>query len=507
MEDNSKNIVCLEEVRRCTKCEAEKPKTKEYFYARNNKLTNGEIRQDFETCCKMCSDTARNDRRKGIKKEKIIKETKPCSICKIEKPKTTEYFYIRNKKMSNGETRQYLQSYCIDCACRKIDSNDIETLVNDSQLECFNENRICIDCGIEKPKTKEHFKFNKSTSCGKIRYYFSKTCTECQSIKTKKYKQENKDKIEAYNKGRGKELAKIRNDKLKEKIAAHLVLEKENWNGMRVCTDCQIEKPETEEFFYIQTRKMRDGTPKQYFDIYCSDCQRRRAIEYRATYPEKIKAYNESETVKESKKEYSKRRKANMTKEEKAKQKEKEQQYYLENKEKFTIRTKTIEYKNKKREYKKKKRKEDGFFKMRDNVSNRVNKALKSIDGSKNGNSTFQYIGYTTQQLKQWITKQFTSEMNWDNYGSYWHLDHIIPHSLFEYDTMDCQAFRDCWALANLRPLEAKQNIADGVNRIRHKLYKEALDKRKEDTKITIGEIIEKMEMIVKNAENEENKE
>ena len=60
---------------------------------------------------------------------------------------------------------------------------------------------------------------------------------------------------------------------------------------------------------------------------------------------------------------------------------------------------------------------------------------------------------------------------NWDNNDPNtwtWQLDHIIPHSEFNYTSMDDQAFKDCWALSNLRPLSAKQNHKDGVNKTRH---------------------------------------
>jgi hypothetical protein len=55
--------------------------------------------------------------------------------------------------------------------------------------------------------------------------------------------------------------------------------------------------------------------------------------------------------------------------------------------------------------------------------------------------------------------------MNWDNYGKYeegklkWHIDHIIPHSSFEYTSMNDESFKKCWSLENLRPLEAVENI------------------------------------------------
>ena len=58
--------------------------------------------------------------------------------------------------------------------------------------------------------------------------------------------------------------------------------------------------------------------------------------------------------------------------------------------------------------------------------------------------------------------------MNFSNYGSStdstrtWNIDHIIPQSFFPYDTMDCDLFRWCWDLRNLRPLDSKTNFSDG---------------------------------------------
>jgi len=73
--------------------------------------------------------------------------------------------------------------------------------------------------------------------------------------------------------------------------------------------------------------------------------------------------------------------------------------------------------------------------------------------------------------------------MNWGNHGKYdpkkwdendpktwtWQLDHIIPSSDLPYLSMEDDNFKKCWALENLRPLSAKQNILDGVTRTRHK--------------------------------------
>jgi hypothetical protein len=74
--------------------------------------------------------------------------------------------------------------------------------------------------------------------------------------------------------------------------------------------------------------------------------------------------------------------------------------------------------------------------------------------------------------------------MTWSNWGNYsretwddkdistwtWQIDHIVPHSNFNYTSMEDENFRKCWALLNLRPLSAKQNNIDGANRIRHQI-------------------------------------
>ena len=49
--------------------------------------------------------------------------------------------------------------------------------------------------------------------------------------------------------------------------------------------------------------------------------------------------------------------------------------------------------------------------------------------------------------------------MNWDNYGKYWHLDHIKPASWFKYSSHTDKDFLQCWSLNNLQPLKAMDNM------------------------------------------------
>jgi len=100
-------------------------------------------------------------------------------------------------------------------------------------------------------------------------------------------------------------------------------------------------------------------------------------------------------------------------------------------------------------------------------------------------------LGYTIEELKEHIEKQFEPWMNWGNWGVYkpklwndndkstwvWHIDHIVPHSEFIYNNINDNDFKNAWNLNNLRPLNAKQNVLDGCARKRHKKYNKKISK------------------------------
>ena len=73
---------------------------------------------------------------------------------------------------------------------------------------------------------------------------------------------------------------------------------------------------------------------------------------------------------------------------------------------------------------------------------------------------------YSIDDLKQHLESLWESWMNWDNYGGKsndermtWWIDHIKPHAMFNYQSLDDPQFQECWALSNLRPLEKISNI------------------------------------------------
>ena len=89
--------------------------------------------------------------------------------------------------------------------------------------------------------------------------------------------------------------------------------------------------------------------------------------------------------------------------------------------------------------------------KLNDNIGNSIRIALK---GKKAGRHWETLVGYTLNELIGHLEFLFDELMSWQNYGSYWHIDHIKPQSLFTIDE-----FKQCWALDNLQPLEAIANM------------------------------------------------
>lgn len=72
-------------------------------------------------------------------------------------------------------------------------------------------------------------------------------------------------------------------------------------------------------------------------------------------------------------------------------------------------------------------------------------------------------VGFTVDQLKRHLEKHFHDGMSWENYGTYWEIDHIIPIAAFNFERPDDIDFRLCWSLKNLRPLESSKNMSKGT--------------------------------------------
>ena len=107
-----------------------------------------------------------------------------------------------------------------------------------------------------------------------------------------------------------------------------------------------------------------------------------------------------------------------------------------------------------------------------ENINRRLSRAIsryihKHIGAEKDGRHWEGIVGFTTDQLKAHIEHLFLPGMSWDNYGK-WHIDHKHPVSAFSFQSYEDEGFKQCWALDNLQPLWARDNIQKS-NKIQQK--------------------------------------
>jgi hypothetical protein len=107
-----------------------------------------------------------------------------------------------------------------------------------------------------------------------------------------------------------------------------------------------------------------------------------------------------------------------------------------------------------------KNRLKDPIFRLSKNISRRIRYYLTH---GKNKQHWEPLVGYSIDTLKTHLETQFRNGMSWDNYGK-WHIDHIKPISKFKITDVHCQEFKECWALSNLQPLWATDNIKKGAS-------------------------------------------
>lgn len=201
----------------------------------------------------------------------------------------------------------------------------------------------------------------------------------------------------------------------------------------KICSKCKKSKPF--EFF---------NKKKQYsfgIDRLCQVCRREYNNQWNNKNRDKLKKYakNSADRIKKYNLEWKKNNKEYLYK------------YYKEwaknnpDKEKIKKRKSYL------------KRKEDPKNRIRLNISIGIRRSLKSKN--KNGFSWESLLGYSCFQLKKHLESQFVDGMSWDNYGTYWHIDHKIPISVFNFEDFNHVDFKKCWALSNLQPMKAVENI------------------------------------------------
>lgn len=124
--------------------------------------------------------------------------------------------------------------------------------------------------------------------------------------------------------------------------------------------------------------------------------------------------------------------------------------------------TKEKAYQKRAGERRAKKRASDPALRLHHSVSSQIR---NSLAGAKQGRKWETIVGYTLLDLQAHIERQFCGNMTWENYGKRWHIDHIVPRRYFTFTSPNDDGFKACWSLANLRPLDAVDNLRKGGRR------------------------------------------
>ena len=129
---------------------------------------------------------------------------------------------------------------------------------------------------------------------------------------------------------------------------------------------------------------------------------------------------------------------------------ERDPDFLLRERERIKAIKQTREYKDKQNAKKRERRKNDPFYKMKENLRCRVLKFFKGVKSA----DTETLIGCTWEELRIHIENQFGEKMTWANQGKGgWEIDHIIPCKAFEHGLEDERNQRIlCW-FKNLQPL------------------------------------------------------
>jgi len=140
---------------------------------------------------------------------------------------------------------------------------------------------------------------------------------------------------------------------------------------------------------------------------------------------------------------------------------------YIKNTDKYKVRAikwkeENLErYRELARNWHKNKRNQSIEYRLNINIRRAIHHSLKE---NKNGRYWERLVGYTLQDLKLHLEKQFKKGMSWNSYGKNgWSIDHIKPISSFNFNSYDDKEFKKCWALNNLQPLWHKENLKKGI--------------------------------------------
>lgn len=146
-----------------------------------------------------------------------------------------------------------------------------------------------------------------------------------------------------------------------------------------------------------------------------------------------------------------------------------DKKYYHQNKEIFAQKRKEYDLKNPERqkEYNRvnlkknnltqnKRYNQDINYKLRKLATARV---YLILNGKSKSKRTLEILGCTADEFRQYLESMFSPEMNWQNHGEIWEIDHILPCASFDF-TQEGN-IEKCFHYTNHQPLFKTTEIAE----------------------------------------------
>jgi len=208
---------------------------------------------------------------------------------------------------------------------------------------------------------------------------------------------------------------------------------------VKFCKECDTEKDVSE--FYVRRNR---GTGLAGYMYKCKSCIRKTTREY-----------NKSDSIFDKKEYMRKYREKN-----KEKLKDYIDNWRIENADKFKSGQKKYYQENKELvvrrnyEYCKYKTSTDPLYKLSRGIRALILISFRNQFTTKS-KKTIEILGCSFDEFKIHLESQFDDKMNWENQGTYWHMDHIIPIS-------SAQTEEDVYRLnhyTNFQPLYWEDNL------------------------------------------------
>lgn len=224
---------------------------------------------------------------------------------------------------------------------------------------------------------------------------------------------------------------------------------------MKTCVNCNSNQPLAN---FSLTVKSKDGHQAK-----CKTCVNAYNKEYYLTNKEKIKTdckvYKSKNLIEIKEKD------RNYTANNKDKISQYKKTYYKNNIDKY----KQYDIKNRERKNAQAlkrtlhKLKTDPMYRLQFNIRSRIKAAFRLKKATKCKKSE-ELLGCSIKIAKEHLESKFLPTMTWENYGKYWHIDHIIPCNLFDLSNEEEQ--KKCFHYTNLQPLFAVTQIINGIEYI-----------------------------------------